>query len=530
MSSAFGIDKESVMPSEAVESDKKDEKKSERPMMGLLLLSIFCSAANTVSYKQTLNAFSSPTTNYSFFVSEFSIFLYIIQAAIMSAFIMWQQPDTIREFLQVPHKIYVYMGFFDSASSTLGAFAGVYCPGELQTILNQLIIPITLLGSYYIGDKFSNAQLYGCGCILAGAIVASSGYLFLPKHSDEATGITDDQSSSSTSHAMALPVAIVLYLASVVPSACSNIYKEQRMKERDMNEYHTSSVVSFWQLWIGFAFLPLLSLPSLGGMTYAEMKNQLSDGFSCFLGSNPNDPSSDSCSNAALLFMAYVIINFFYNILLLKITKHGSAVLLVISQALSLPVTNICFSLPFLMGEDADSLSMCSLVGVVLVVIGFLTYSGFGFAKSFMVAQGPPGQMTYAHFSNSKEVIVSTDIASTASGLADFLVTSIIQNNVMLFEEAQEKKVEDSQESYSTSSYQSIPSNDEEAKLPIDISPLGATIRALEVAKDTVKILEKQASVLRNRKTVLEYQMSKDIMKSKYHSSRTRHDAGSPSV
>ena len=59
--------------------------------------------------------------------------------------------------------------------------------------------------------------------------------------------------------------------------------------------------------------------------------------------------------------------------------------------------------------------------------------------------------MTYAHFSNSKEVIVSTDIASTASGLADFLVTSIIQNNVMLFEEAQEKKVEDSQESYSTS-------------------------------------------------------------------------------
>jgi hypothetical protein len=62
--------------------EKADKEKAEKePMIGLLLLSIFCSAANTVSYKQTLNAFSSPTTNYSFFVSEFSIFLYILQAA-----------------------------------------------------------------------------------------------------------------------------------------------------------------------------------------------------------------------------------------------------------------------------------------------------------------------------------------------------------------------------------------------------------------------------------------------------------------
>jgi drug/metabolite transporter (DMT)-like permease len=138
----------------------------------------------------------------------------------------------------------------------------------------QLIIPITLLGSFYMGDKFSHTQLYGCACILAGAIVASSGYLFLPHQSaDNVDDMTTDtngndidvDNTTSTMHGgMALPAAIILYLASVVPSAFSNIYKERRMKERDMNEYHTSSVVSFWQLWIGFAFLPLLSLPSLG--------------------------------------------------------------------------------------------------------------------------------------------------------------------------------------------------------------------------------------------------------------------------
>jgi hypothetical protein len=64
-----------------VNGSGETDTKEKAPMMGLLLLSIFCSAANTVSYKQTLNAFSSPTTNYSFFVSEFSIFLYILQAS-----------------------------------------------------------------------------------------------------------------------------------------------------------------------------------------------------------------------------------------------------------------------------------------------------------------------------------------------------------------------------------------------------------------------------------------------------------------
>ena len=46
-------------------------------------------------------------------------------------------------------------------------------------------------------------------------------------------------------------------------------------------------------------------------MSFEELKNQIFDGYTCFLGTNPNDPTSDTCSNAAFLFFAYVIINFF---------------------------------------------------------------------------------------------------------------------------------------------------------------------------------------------------------------------------
>ena len=116
------------------------------------------------------------------------------------------------------------------------------------------------------------------------------------------------------------------------------------------------------------------------------MASQLSDGWTCFLGTNPNDPQGD-CSRAAWLLMAYIVVNFFYNILMLAITKRGSAVLLVISQALSLPVTNIAFTLKIFMGEAAEPLTVVDLLGLVLVCIGFLTYSGFGLASNFMVAQ-----------------------------------------------------------------------------------------------------------------------------------------------
>lgn len=39
------------------------------------------------------------------------------------------------------------------------------------------------------------------------------------------------------------------------------------------------------------------------------------------------------------------------------------------------------------MGADAEPLTMMDLAGLVLVCIGFLAYSGFGFASNFMVAQ-----------------------------------------------------------------------------------------------------------------------------------------------
>lgn len=145
--------------------------------------------------------------------------------------------------------------------------SGANCPGEIQTVLNQLIIPITMIGAVvFLKSKFESTQIWGSVFILMGAIVASSGYLLLGGSSSDNESPTSGGSELAPSGVTTAMVsaAVTLYFVSVIPSALSNIYKESKMKEQDMNEVHTSTIVAFWQLWFGFLFLPLMSLPSLG--------------------------------------------------------------------------------------------------------------------------------------------------------------------------------------------------------------------------------------------------------------------------
>ncbi|KAJ1394748.1 hypothetical protein B484DRAFT_271753, partial [Ochromonadaceae sp. CCMP2298] len=278
----------------------KDSASSASTMPMLLLLSIVFASANTLLYKITLNAYSSPTTNYAFFTSQFSILLYAINALIVSGVVIWRKPSSWGELKKIPQSIFINMGLLDAACGTLSAIAGVRCPGELQTILNQMVIPITMVGAaFFLRSRFQSFQIWGCVFIICGALIASSDYLFGGASDDAADdadfhhhephdgspgygvsdyGVSDYGVSANGSAggsdaaygtdsgvtAAMTSAAVVVYLLSVVPSAFSNIYKESKMKDADMDEFHTSTVVSFYQLAIGFFFLPLMAIPALG--------------------------------------------------------------------------------------------------------------------------------------------------------------------------------------------------------------------------------------------------------------------------
>ena len=232
------------------------------------------------------------------------------------------------------------------------------------------------------------------------------------------------------------------------------------------------------------------------------MTSQLSDGFTCFMGTNPRDPTDEGCKDAAVLLMTYIVINFVYNIMMLAITKKGSAVLLVTSQALSLPITNIAFTLKPLMGNSAEPLSITDLAGLVLVCIGFVAYSGFGFAKNFMVAQGPPGQMAYAHFEDHDEVVVTTKVAIQPEKLADFVVGGIIREH-MLYQEHLSMAASDDAEGLEQTDIeqegrQLLSGGEALRRRNVQsLTPLEACTTALKVLRRTTELVEQKELLLR---------------------------------
>jgi hypothetical protein len=122
--------------------------------------------------------------------------------------------------------------------------------------------------------------------------------------------------------------------------------------------YLLSGIVAMFQVVVGFAFVPVLALPAFGGIKFKDMPSQMSDGMACFLGGQPrvgdhcaappstggrDDADADwsiwsllGLDSAAAAMLLYCFVNFGYNVLSLLVTKHGSAVLMVVSAVSSL--------------------------------------------------------------------------------------------------------------------------------------------------------------------------------------------------
>lgn len=121
--------------------------------------------------------------------------------------------------------------------------------------------------------------------------------------------------------------------------------------------------------------------------------------------------------------MVYVFVNWGLNVLLLMLTKNGSAVMLVVANSLALPITNVAFSIKGIMGDDAEPFTVMDLVGLVAVVSGFLVYSSFGLAKKFTITQGPPGQMAKHTVTNENGgMVLTASDAMVPRKLAHFIV------------------------------------------------------------------------------------------------------------
>ena len=315
-------------------------------MLGMsVLVCMISGPSNFIAYKMLYSAFGAQE---SLFVATGVNVLYCLIGGSALAVVYSRGKITPAE-LRVPQGRFAVMGCLDALAGLLAASGAYSTSGPLQQMLNQALIPCTMFCSWLVlGKTSSKLQIFSGVIILFGAAVT----------------LFPSLASSKTTLISAL-----VYASSNVPFSCSFVYKEVAFKGNDrINVILLTQFVSLYQLGLGLLQLPLFGL--LQNQSLAQVADQLAAGYDCFL---ERTASCQQTHAFALLFW-YCALNFIYNTSGLFLVKHGSATLNAIVAAVILPLSVLSFSLPFLSADVYEPFQLDTILGLAVVVVGFLLW------------------------------------------------------------------------------------------------------------------------------------------------------------
>lgn len=291
------------------------------------------------------------------------------------------------------------MGGLDAVAGLFAIVGGALTAGQVQIVVQQANIPITMLLSrlYLKVHSYAWTQYIGATIIVIGGLLSAFG-----------TG------GGVTAHAVWY--GPVLILIGILPGSMSNVYKEANFKEQNLDIYYLTVYVALWQIILSFVCLPLFTLECFGGIAMADMPMNIVEGWQCFMGQHIDGYyCEDPSPSTATILLLYIVVNFAFNMALLSMVKHGSALYLVIALAVALPITNLVFTQRWAMGADVEALSLYNLLGIVLVVGGFLLYSLVPDA-AMVAAEGEAPEYEY-----SREFVVPTGASGHSLYITEYL-------------------------------------------------------------------------------------------------------------
>jgi len=82
----------------------------------------------------------------------------------------------------------------------------------------------------------------------------------------------------------------------------------------------------------------------------------------------------DHCSNTWLTLLVYLSMNLLYNISALLVIKHGSATLFSLANTVRLPLANLAFAIPFIMGVWVEKVQIEDVIALILVLFGIAVF------------------------------------------------------------------------------------------------------------------------------------------------------------
>lgn len=374
------------------------KKKSTLWLAMVMLLLICMGVLNFVLVKAMYDAFGSEG---AFFANQGVNLLYVVYGGVILGYKFNFTGDITRGMRNFPQSRFFWLACLDAFGTFFTAMGALYTPLFLQQILNQTLIPLTMVASFvFLRVRYAWRAVLGAVLIFCGAAITVAG--------------TVQHGSDSTHFKW---YAAVIYFMSNVPMALSAVYKEVAFKEKTVDVWYLCWFVSTYQFLVSFVFVPLLSVPFVSGSEnpppIARLPGQFLDGAKCWIGAGPCCCSCASLANGTLmtpiapgccacptplgsalwLLPGYTLANFLYNAIGLFITKHGSAVLRYISYALILPLATIAGGPIF-----QEKLTVYVGVGLVTAITGFSLYQRYHALNAFDTgSEGPEEQNTASH-------------------------------------------------------------------------------------------------------------------------------------
>tara|TARA_Y100000389_G_C17468042_1_gene527518 strand:- start:1791 stop:2753 length:963 start_codon:yes stop_codon:yes gene_type:complete len=256
-------------------------------------------------------------------------------------------------------KLFV-IGSLDSINSIIGSYATPYISVLLMTILDKLSLPLTMIASFfYLKRRYYLSHYLGAFLTVYGVMISFIPEMLLRIPIKE-------------------PYWIAIYVFNLLPAIISYCYKEKYLKELNLNVWWMNTWISVWQIAFGLLTFPVIyaPLPSGDDVKLVHTGAYLYQAAKCQF-SGLNSYPTDNCSNAFPIFIIYQLISTLCNILMFYIIKNESSVVYIVINTLKMPVTCWLGSYTFLVGDQAQSITVATFFSFVSIALGTLVYNWY---------------------------------------------------------------------------------------------------------------------------------------------------------
>ena len=297
---------------------------------------------------------------------------------------------------------------WDQLNAAITGIPGPFISQNDAGIMSNFVIIWTVIISiWYLGTRYSTEHYLGCALIIMSGLVSVVVNLQTndpPIGEYTAPGGTLQRSSG---------IWYIIYIIGTVPSGISNCYKQKCLKSVDLEVMYASFWSGNWQIMWGLLTFPINWIhmpPPAVEHEPADTGEFLTRAWTCFLGSIPLNatgqpyippenttqlitesvcnisevvhsytPGDEVCAakggSAAVWFLVYIVFNVSFNVLLLWLTKRMSATWAQIGTVLCLDLASIFSQFKFLMGSEAEYLTLQQWFGLILAGIAMWVYN-----------------------------------------------------------------------------------------------------------------------------------------------------------